>query len=59
MEELKCPHCNAFLEVSDCTDLEHDGNYVVAFMSGYCPECKTEFTWKEEFTFKGYFDLEE
>jgi hypothetical protein len=59
MDELKCIHCGAIIEENDCTDLSHEGNYIIATMTGYCSECETEYTWEEEYTYKASYDLEE
>ena len=59
MDEFKCLHCGAIIEADDCIDLSNEGDYILAKMTGHCPECETEYTWKEEYTYSESFSLEE
>ena len=59
MDEFKCLHCGTIIEADDCIDLSHEGDYILAKMTGHCPECETEYTWKEEYTYSESYKLEE
>ena len=55
--ELKCIHCGAEIDETDCTDLSYEGDYIIAEKVGECPNCEAEYTWSEEYSFKESFDL--
>lgn len=55
--ELKCIHCGAEIDETDCIDLSYEGDYIIAEKVGECPNCEAEYTWSEEYSFKESFDL--
>ena len=55
--ELKCIHCGAEIDETDCIDLSLEGDYIIAKKIGECPDCEAEYSWSEEFGFKESFDL--
>ena len=55
--ELKCIHCGAEIDVTDCIDLSYEGDYIIAEKVGECPNCEAEYNWCEEYRFAESFDL--
>lgn len=55
--ELKCIHCGAEIDETDCIDLSYEGDYIIAEKVGECPNCEAEYSWSEEYSFKESFDL--
>lgn len=55
--ELKCIHCGAEIDETDCIDLSLEGDYIIAEKVGECPNCEAEYSWSEEFGYRESFDL--
>lgn len=55
--ELKCIHCGAEIDETDCVDLSYEGDYIIAEKVGECPNCEAEYNWCEEYRFTESFDL--
>jgi hypothetical protein len=63
MEELKCLVCGSNIEaeedISNSYEKGENGDLdVIITTSGYCDKCDKGYTWKERYTFKGYYDVE-
>lgn len=55
--DLRCIHCGAIIDETDCIDLSLEGDYIIAEKVGECPDCEAEYSWNEEYSFKESFDL--
>ncbi len=63
MKELKCTVCGSDIEAVEDVSTHYEegenGNLdVIIATLGYCPKCGKGHTWKERYTFKGYYDVE-
>ena len=47
--ELRCIHCGAIIDETDCIDLSLEGDYIIAEKVGECPDCEAEYCWNEEY----------
>ena len=61
MVKLKCEKCDGTILYDDCMDMEHNGGYddtVICSYEGHCVQCKTQYTWVEEYKYKLRRNLE-
>ena len=54
-----CPNCGTELEFDDHYDMYDDGDLILCFAYGHCPNCKKKYQWKDIYSFRGFDDLEE
>lgn len=46
-----CPHCDCYLEIDDCSDIEFDSGKIISYWLGHCTECGKSFKWEEVYLF--------
>lgn len=54
-----CEGCDTYLEVDDCLDSECDGFVSTYKYVGHCPNCGTNYSWVEIYTWQGIEDFKE
>ena len=54
-----CPKCGGTVFADDCYDLQQSIDNVIAFYTGHCIKCQTNFQWEVYYTWSGVSDLEE
>lgn len=54
-----CPNCGKEIEFLEHYDLSDDGDIIIAYATGYCEECGTNYKWKDIYSLENFEDLEE
>jgi C4-type Zn-finger protein len=54
-----CPTCGGEVVAFDSVDIEVESSRVILCMVGECDHCGNHYQWHENYTYAGYFNLEQ